>query len=216
MWALLVLLAFIVAFPPVYAALVPEQRGSGRVALPEAPAGSYRVFVADWGYHTSIIVQQPAGWALGPPGRERAAYLDYAWGDRRFYMESDYRPASLFATLVLPTATVVYLDGRAEPELAEARVAVGRTVDAATLTRLVGELEGSFARTADGRRPDPFPPVEGYAGRFYPARGAYLWARDCNWWTVRRLAAAGLARGAAGVVFSGQVPARLVGFTPEG
>ena len=61
-------------------------------------------------------------------------------------------------------------------------------------------------------RPSPFAPAAGYGGRFYPARGAYLWWNDCNRWTVERLAAAGLARGGRGVIFSGQVARHLVGF----
>ena len=47
---------------------------------------SYRVFVADWGYHTSIIVERPPGARLGPEAREGAPFVEYAWGDRRFYM----------------------------------------------------------------------------------------------------------------------------------
>ena len=40
---------------------------------PIADSGAFRVFVADWGYHTSIIVEQPSGTQLGPPGREARA-----------------------------------------------------------------------------------------------------------------------------------------------
>ena len=67
-------------------------------------------------------------------------------------------------------------------------------------------------RDAAGRRLPPRTPPAGAGGRFYPALGAYLWARDCNWWTVARLAAAGLADAPGGVVFTPQVPARLRGF----
>lgn len=208
----LALLAFSLLFPPLYSLAVSEERGA-LPPLPMPPPGSYRVLVADWGYHTAIVVEQPRGWALGPPREERAPFLEYAWGDRRFYMESNYK--AIFATLVLPTASVLYLDGRPDPPpLGGARAVYQRTVDAATLRTLLQDLEGSFQHTEDGARFEPFPSVRGYRGRFYPAHGRYLWANDCNWWTVERLAAARLARGAAGVVFSGQVRGRLEGFRP--
>ncbi|HVR96120.1 MAG TPA: DUF2459 domain-containing protein [Thermoanaerobaculia bacterium] len=209
---LLAFLAFILLFPPLYSLAVSEERGAP-FSLPMPEPGDYRVLVADWGYHTAIVVEQPRGWALGPPREERAPFLEYAWGDRRYYMESDFRPHAVFATMVLPTDSVLYLDGRSDPApLGRARSVHQRTVDAATLRTLLQELERSFRRNADGARLEPYPPVRGYRGRFYPAYGRYLWARDCNWWTVERLAPAGLARSPAGVVLSGQVPGRLQGF----
>jgi hypothetical protein len=87
-----------------------------------------------------------------------------------------------------------------------------RTVDAATLGALLAELERAFVRAPDGSRAAAHPPAAGYEGRFHAAHGRYLWARDCNWWTIARLRAAGLAGGAAGVVLSGQVAGRLRGF----
>jgi hypothetical protein len=207
-------LAFAALFPPLYALVVPERRPALAAPLPAPPPGAYRVFVADWGYHTSVVVEQPRGWALGPRGEERAPFLEYAWGDRRFYMESDYRPHAVFATLALPTASVLYLDGRPDPpQLGGARLLVARAVDAATVRALLAELERSFRRAPGGGRAEPYPPAVGYAGRFYPAHGAYLWARSCNWWTVARLEGAGLAGSGAGVVFSGQVAGRLRGFS---
>jgi hypothetical protein len=204
--------AFLVVYPPLYAALVPERRPP-LPALPEPPAGTYRLFVADWGYHTAIVVEQPRGWRLGPPGAEGAPFLEYAWGDRRFYLESDYRPHALFATLFLPTAAVLYVEGRPDPpRLGAAQAVFSRAVDAPTLRMLLAGLEGSARRGADGARSAPHGPTPGYRGRFYPAHDAYLWARDCNWWTVARLAGVGLAGAPAGVVVTPQVPGRLRGF----
>lgn len=208
--ALLAALAFALLFPPLYNLVVPEQRADP-VALPLPPPGSYRVFVADWGYHTSIIVEQPAGWTLGPPGKERAPFLEYSWGDRLFYMESDYLPQAVFATLVLPTPTVAYLDGWSSAQFRGARSVYVRTIDAATTRDLLIDLERTFRR-ADGIRLVPYPAVSGYDGRFYPSHGRYFWIRDCNWWTVTRLASVHLAGRGVGVFFSGQVAHRLHGF----
>jgi hypothetical protein len=213
--ALAAMLAFMLVFPLAYALAVAEDRGAD-VAVPDVPAGQYRVFVADWGYHTAIVLEQPRGWRLGPIGEEGAPFLEYAWGDRRFYMESDYRPHAVFATLALPTSSVLYVDGRPDPpRLGGARAVYARAVDAPTLRRVIVELERSFARAPDGTRRASYAAVPGYAGRFQPARGRYLWTRNCNWWTVKRLAAAALAGSDAGVVFSGQVAGRLEGFRAE-
>ena len=213
--ATLVLL-FLVLGPPLYVALARDTRP--HLTLPPVPGpgpvlGPYRVFVADWGYHSSIVVEQPPGWQMGPPGEEGAPFLEFAWGDRRFYMESNYK--AIFATLFLPTESVMYLDGRRSPPRVsgEARAVFVRTVDAAALRALLTELERSFVHAPSGKHAAPFPPAPGYSGRFYPAHGAYLWAGDCNWWTVERLRGAGLAGRGAGVVFSGQVAGRLRGFT---
>lgn len=172
--------------------------------------GPYRVYVANWGYHTSIFIEQPPGWRMGPPGEETAPFVEFAWGDRRFYMESNFK--AILATLFLPTETVMYLDGRKSPPVAHAVYL--RRVSGTTLRALLTEIERSIVHPASGERAMPFPPVSGYAGRFYPGHGAYLWAGDCNWWTVERLRGAGLAGSGAGVVIGDQVASRLRGFTP--
>jgi len=201
--------------PPVFMALATPPRPA--VPPPDvAGDGPFRVYVADWGYHTSIIVEQPPGLRLGPPGEEGASYVEYAWGDRRFYMESNYRPHSVFATLFLPTASVTYIDGRSEPPTTSggARAVLVREASAAELRALVAELESSVLRGGDGRRLPPYPPAPGYAGRFYPGHGHYIFWSDCNAWTVARLRTVGLAGSPAGVIFSGQVAGRLRGFRP--
>lgn len=208
---LLTIVAFALLFPALYLILMPERSGTP-IALPLPAAGNYEVFVADWGYHTSIIVQQPPGWSLGPPGREHALFLEYAWGDRKFYMESSYQPQAIFATLVLPTSTVVYLDGWPDTSaLRGARAVYARTIDAPTTRALLIDLERTFRRS-EGARLNPYPVVAAYDGRFYPSYGRYFWIRDCNWWTVARLSTVQLAGTALGVIFSGQVSHRLRGF----
>jgi hypothetical protein len=97
-----------------------------------------------------------------------------------------------------------------------ARQVLARQVDAPTLHRLLSGLEGSLRRSAEGGRPQPLPvhPPASGGGRFFPARGSYLWHRNCNWWIVRRLEDAGLAGPALGVLLPLQVPWRLIGFRP--
>lgn len=210
--ALLAAIALVIAVPPLIVALTPD-RGTP-VTVPPIAADTFHVWVAEWDYHTSILLEQPPGWRLGPPREGDAPVVEYAWGDRRFYMESNYRPVALFATVFLPTASVTYVEGwRDTPErAARPRALYVRRVTGAQMRALVAALERTIVRAPDGARGAPYPPATGYAGRFYPAHGAYLWSSDCNRWVVERLRAAGLARSARGVIVAPQVPARLIGF----
>lgn len=197
--------------PPLWIELRPEQLAASFATLPLADSQRrYRVFVADWGYHTSIILEQAAGWRLGPPGREASPFVEYAWGDRRFYMESDHRPQALIAALLLPTEAVTYVDGWSVVPGPQSgmRTLFTRAVSGDELTRLVGELERWRQSSV------PYGMAMGDQGRFYRAPGRYLWWNDCNRWTVERLHAAGMASGGRGVLFSGQVQRRLRAFRP--
>lgn len=206
------MLVLLLVLPPLAGELMRERAAHAPVPVP--PAGDYDVYVADWGYHTAVIIEQPGGWRLGPPGRETAPFVEVAWGDRRFYMASDYRPHALVITLLLPSDAVTYVAAwDAPPERsARPRALYHRTVGAETLRTLAASLEGSIVRDGAQGRAAPHAPATGYAGRFFPARGSYGWWDACNRWTVERLADAGLARGGRGVVFSGQVASHLVGF----
>ena len=183
--------------------------------LPQPPPGSYTVLVADWGHHTSIVVQQPPGWRLGPPGAEAAPFLEVAWGDRRFFHGGDRSPQALAAALFLPTDAVLLFAGHPDPPRLVGTVAVRqRQVGAPTVHALLTALERSARRNPAGERLPALPRQPGQGGRFVPAHGAYLWTRNCNRWTVRRLQEAGLACGPTGVVVAAQVPGRLLGFRP--
>jgi len=199
--------------PLLYAAVQPEPRAA-LAPLPLPPPGRYSVLVADWGLHTAIVLEQPPGWRLGPPGAEAAPFLEVAWGDRRYYAAGDRRPHAVAATLFLPTDAVLFLAGHPDPpRLAGAARVYERQVDAPTLQALLTSLERSQRRSPGGGRPHPLPPPAGRAARFLPALGTYLWTRNCNWWTLQRLNDAGLATPPVGVLFSRQVPAHLQGFS---
>jgi hypothetical protein len=200
--------------PPLWVEIFPDRPVAVRVGEP--PSGTYRLYVAEWGYHASIILEQPPGWRLGPPGQEDAPFVEFAWGDRRFYMESNYWPHSVFATLFLPTSSVAYVaawSADVEPAAgARARALYERSVTAEELRAVVASIESTIRRDAIGARVAAFPPRAGHRGRFYAAIGDYIWTSNCNRWTLDRLAAADLSQGGGGVVFVQQVSGRLRGF----
>lgn len=203
----------VIAVPPALGAVFTAERPF--VAPESVPAveGAFRIYVADWGYHTAIVIPQVNGWNLGPPDNPAAPFVEYAWGERRFYMESNFWPHAVFAALFLPTASVTYVAGRNGIPDTGPRALYLREISGRQLRALVLELEASIQRDPSGRRLAAYPRAAGYSGRFYPGVGRYLWWMDCNRWTAERLRRAGLASGSRGVVFSGQVKGRLIGFT---
>lgn len=211
-WVLLVLVALLWGLPALYMAIqTPPPPG---VTIPLPAETAYRVWVARYGYHTAILIEQPDGWHLGPPGQENAPIVEYAWGDRSYYMESDHRLHRLLAALFLPTESVMYV--RAHNVLPTPQTGIlglyVREVDATTLQRLVQSLEQGFVRKSESTREPPFPPVSNYRGRFYPGRTFYVFWSACNAWTVRHLERAGLAQTPLFVFLEQQVPGRLNSF----
>lgn len=204
-----------IGLPALYMAVATPAPSA--VVLPAAePEVRLRVYVLAWGYHSSIFVEQAPGWRLGPEGDDAARIVEYGWGDRSFYMESNFCPESLLAAAFVPTPTVVYVRGHDRPpnEFVTGGVISVRECSSTEVLRLVAVLEGQMDRSADGQRPRAYPPAEGYYGRFYPGREYYVIWWNCNEWTARMLRDAGMASSAAFVATPGQVTGRLVGFEP--
>ena len=201
-------LAAIVFLPPLVSELL--RRNPSPSPLPAPPPGNYQVCVADWGYHSSIYLQQPPNWTLGVPGDEKPKFVEYAWGARRYYMNGDHSLHSLLITLFLLPEPAAYVETHdAPPE--QARGSWCREVNESQLLRLASELEGQMRFEGDGVR-HIYPAAKHYTGRFYHAAGRYIWTYDCNRWSIERLHRAGLARYSFGVIHSKQVAGRLIGF----
>jgi hypothetical protein len=210
LWIAPALVGLLVAGSTLYILLFTPP--AGPVTLPPLdPALARRVYVLVYEYHSSILVEQPAGWSLGPEGDEEAPFVEYGWGDRSFYMESNFWPHSLFAAAFLPTPSVAYVCGhRIAPN---EEVVVGDVYviecDAVRFERLVRVLEAQMVRGVDGGRPRAFPATPEYPGRFYPGREYYVVWWNCNTWTARMLDEAGFDVSPALVMAAGQVGGRL-------
>ena len=210
--------------PPLYMALNTPPAiapcridSTARVAESSKELQQYAVYVVRFQYHTSIIIEQRPGWQLGPPGAEQARFVEYSWGDRRFYMEANTSLPSVLSAVFLPTESVVYLQGHAQPPRLGKQVQqlYHRRVTGTTLRRLATALEQSIATGATGDRAASHPPVVRYPGRFYPGREFYIFWSDCNAWTVRQLAAADLADPGHLIIFAEQVQPQLRQFESE-
>lgn len=170
---------------------------SGRVGPPLAlgePGTS--IYVVSHGWHTGIVMRRadiPAGVWPESGDFPEAKYLEVGWGDWDFYQTPEPGIWITFKAGALPTASVLHVAGFAKPvadyfaynEIAELKVSNG---SAARLARFIGQThrrDGAARATALG------PGLYGDS-RFYPARGIFHMFNNCNTWTARALASAGL------------------------
>lgn len=183
--------------------------GPGLVVLPDVPEESHRVWVIAAGWHTAIVIEQPEGWRFGPPEQEDAPFVEFAWGERRWYMED--RQDRPLRTLFWPTESVVFVRARPRPPAGETfHLLQERRISGDVLHTLVRSLEEEIQRKETGERVDPHPSVDWTHGTFYPGRRPYLIWHNSNAWVVHRLRDAGLTRrGILPLFFASQIDSRL-------
>ncbi|WNO54437.1 TIGR02117 family protein [Stakelama saccharophila] len=174
---------------------------TGRVA----PERGIRVYVADNGIHTDIVLPVTAGgndWRdllrpedLADPRYAAHPYVAFGWGDRAFYVGtptwSDLDLATVLRAATGSDDTVLHVEHVPRP-------LAGPDIRALTLRpdeyrRLVRYVRASFRVGADGRAGS----VRGYGPHdaFYDARGHYDAVHTCNEWTGRALRRAGVRTG---------------------
>jgi len=201
--------------PALYMAiLTPPKPDIELPGIHQLKQSKYDIYVVNWGFHTALIIEQPRSWNLGPRNHPQARYVEYGWGDKRFFMLSDTSIPSTLAAGVLPTASIVYLRGRdtLPTEQTGVRQLYYRQVSPQQLHALVTSLEQSFQRQTSGRRGVPYPRVSNFAGQFYPGREYYVIWSNCNAWTIRQLEAIQVAQSDWPVIVSKQVSPNLKGF----
>lgn len=162
----------------------------------EAPAEGVRIYVADNGVHTDLILPAAAfrDFArpehLADPRYGAEPYLAFGWGDRDFYLHTatwgDVNPWRVAKAMVGAGSTVLHVAHIPEPR-------AGGSVKTLLLRpeeyrRLVEHVRATVAAG---------PVVRGYGGRdaFYTAKGGYSAIRTCNEWTGRGLRKAGVRMG---------------------
>lgn len=162
----------------------------------EPPAEGVRIYVADNGVHTDLILPAAAfrDFArpehLADPRYGAEPYLAFGWGDRDFYLHTatwgDVNPWRVAKAMVGAGSTVLHVAHIPEPR-------AGGSVKTLLLRpeeyrRLVEHVRATVAAG---------PVVRGYGARdaFYTAKGGYSAIRTCNEWTGRGLRKAGVRMG---------------------
>lgn len=162
---------------------------------PAQPA-TEKIIIVNHGWHTGFVVNARDMHALLPVLQQRfptAAYLEFGWGDRRFYPSEQFSPGLALRAILWPTATVMHVVAlpadvqRYFPANVVREICLSPT----QLQGLLAFLTSSFEQVHDGL---PRPLGKGLYGdsAFYPGAGDYHLFNTCNVWTARGLQSAGL------------------------
>lgn len=187
---------------------------SSRSAASSVPAGPavVTVYVVDRGWHTDIglaadDVHGPLAAVAQPfPG---VRYLTFGFGERAFYAARHTNFVTMLTALFPSRAAILVTALRVPPAAAFGKTqVVALPLTAAGLTRLDAFL-WSYLRKSHNGQPQFLAPGPYSGSLFYAAAGTYDASFTCNTWTVEALRVAGLPVSPDGVVFAGQVMARV-------
>lgn len=163
-------------------------------ALPTQPA-TEKILVISHGWHTGFVVNARDMYALQPALQQRfpaATYLEFGWGDRRFYQSEQFSSGLALRAVLWPTATVMHVVAlpadvrRHFPASAMREVCLSPT----HLQSLLQFLASSFEQT-HGEWPQPLGSGLYGDSAFYSGAGSYHLFNTCNVWTARGLQSAG-------------------------
>ncbi|MDH3317496.1 MAG: DUF2459 domain-containing protein [Gammaproteobacteria bacterium] len=170
----------------------------------------YSIYVASNGWHTSIVLARsdlPAGAIPEADDFPGAAYLEFSWGDARYFPASEKGLGMTMSALLTPTPAVLHLAGLpARPRIVfPTAEVVELNLTSEGFRALVTYLDETFAR--DSAQPSN----QGLYrfSRFYPATGNFHLFNTCNTWTARGLAAADLPVTVTGTLQAEDLMAQL-------
>lgn len=171
---------------------------------PARAAAEANVFVVSNGWHTEIAVPRsalPDGAIPEAADFPDAAYLVFGWGHAEYYPHPDPGFGLTLSAALVPSPAVMHMIGLG----VHPRQAFGQselaplTLDATGLAKLVRYIDAGFERKGAPRAHAAAPGLYGFS-RFYPATGTFTGlANNCNAWTAKALAAAGLPIDPTGV-----------------
>lgn len=202
---------------------VPERRAAvlalvaalASLALaPDRAAAEANVFVVSNGWHTEIAIPSaavPEGAIPEAADFPGAAYLVFGWGHAEYYRHPAPGVGLTLSAALVPSPAVMHMIGLG----VHPRQAFGRSelaplsLDADGLAKLARYIDASFERKGAPRAHAAAPGLYGFS-RFYPATGTFTGlANNCNAWTAKALAAAGLPIDPTGVFRADDVMYRL-------
>lgn len=190
-----------------FALVVLGCRGDQPAAARQGGVPSPReIFVASNGWHSAIFIAR----AAIPPGAvavtasfPRAQFLGFGWGDADFFPDPEPGLLTWLNAAFVPTLSVVHVTGLAShPRDAFPKdEVVGLSVSPDGFRDLLAFIDAAFKRDSAGRIIDYAPGLHTFS-KFYRANGEFHMLNNCNSWTARGLAAAGLPIDPDAVVFA--------------
>ncbi len=184
---------------------------------PATPPESLRsVYVVKRAWHTGIAVAVD-DW----PDREwsvladfpRSRYVEFGWGDARFYQAEEETWWLAIRAAFFSTASAMNVIGFDEPtpQALRADEIIEVRVSEEGLRQLASSIEAEFKEAA----PEPMGvPLRGLPepNKFYPGKRRFFFPRMCNWWTAQRLHDGGCPIAAWSVLSANRVIREAQGF----
>lgn len=183
---------------------------------PQPEQGLRSVYVVKRAWHTGVAVAA-SDW----PNRDWAVlgdfpdsrYLEFGWGDARFYQADQETWWLTVRAAFFSTASVVHVIGfnHPTPEALRADEVVEVHLTEDGLRKLAASIEAELKDAAPesvggvlNGTPEP--------NKFYPAKRRFFFPRMCNWWTARRLQDGGCPVAAWTVILANRVIREAKGF----
>jgi uncharacterized protein (TIGR02117 family) len=180
------------------------------------PESLHSVYVIKRAWHTGIAVAA-ADW----PNRDwsvlrdfpDADYLEFGWGDARFYQAEQESLWLGIRAAFFSTASAIHVIGFDHPtrEALLADEVIEVRVSAEGLRKLAQSIEREFTQsepvsTGASLLATPRP------NEFYGAKRRFFFPRMCNWWTARRLNEASCPIAAWSVISANRIVREARGF----
>lgn len=174
------------------------------------------VYVIKRAWHTGIAVATAdwpnPNWSV-LADFPRSKYLEFGWGDARFYQAEEESSWLAIRAAFFSTSSAVHVIGFQDPTpdtlIADEVIEVRVSVDG--LKQLAQSIEQEFARseptpigTSLEATPEP--------NKFYAAKRRFFFPRMCNWWTARRLNEGGCPIAAWSVISANRIVREARGF----
>jgi len=179
------------------------------------------IYIVKRGWHTGIAVAA-ANW----PNREwsvladfaNSDYLEFGWGDERFYQAEPETFWLGVRAALWPTSSVIHVIGIRSPiiENIEANDIVEVRVSVDGLRQMAAAIEREFTEPVPVATPVSLNAAP-KPNHFYSARRKFFFPRMCNWWIATRLEEANCPIQSWSVVGSSRVmrEARAFGDAPK-
>ena len=160
------------------------------------PEAKREIFVASNGWHSAIFVARAAiPRDILPISSHfpKAVFLGFGWGDAGYFPKRDPGLAILLSAALQPTPSVIHVTGlSSHPRDAFPKdEVIGLKISADGFRKLLGFVNTTFSREGAGRIAVFAPGLHAYS-KFYRANGEFHLFDNCNSWSARGLAAAGL------------------------
>lgn len=182
-------------------------------AAPDARSNGKTIHVTSNGWHSSIVIARddlPIGRVPEAADFPEATHLSFGWGDADYFPAPDPGLGLTLRAGLFPTPAVLHLVGLGAPPQA-----VFPSADVITLSLappqiddLVAYIDDTFDRRGAARAQPTAIGLYAFS-RFYPAKGRFHVFNNCNTWTARGLAAAGLPVQAGGALTADDLMGRV-------